>query len=189
MENNEVMRLFVAVTLPPEVKQALTAVSQTLVAQWPERSVRWVAASQMHLTLCFLGDTAVARVPDLTKMLDGLGTQPVFGLRLGEVGCFPNARKPRVLWVGVQGDVAALQQLAGNVRQGVAELGLPVEQRPFQAHLTIGRVQDGRTPASWGCDVPEVAFPVTAVHLIRSQLRPQGAIYTTISYKLLAVSC
>jgi len=175
------IRAFIAIDLPPAVKAALADVAATLGGRVPRGVVRWVRPEQMHLTLRFLGDTPTDRLPALAAALDALaaGHAP-FALRLTGVGCFPNARRPRVVWVGLGGEEAKLTALAAALEAALRPLGWPPEDRPFRAHLTLGRVKDEQAAQGidWSAAVPALEVPVTAVHLIESQLRPDGSVYT-----------
>jgi 2'-5' RNA ligase len=175
------LRAFIAIDLPPDVKAALDRVAATLGGRVPRGAVRWVRPEQMHLTLRFLGDTPSDRLPGLTAALDTLaaGHAP-FTLRLTGVGCFPNARRPRVVWVGLGREEQRLLALVAGLEAALRPLGWPPEDKPFRAHLTLGRVKDERAAqgVDWATDVPPLDVPVAAVHLIESQLRPDGPVYT-----------
>lgn len=183
----EAIRAFMAIALPTAVQVELGQVNDVLAGQVPAGSVRWVQPHLMHLTLRFLGDTAVAHLPTLTTTLDQITAHHApFTLKLADLGCFPNRQRPRVIWAGLTGDVAAAQALQADIEQAVQALGWAADDKPFRAHLTLGRVKDGRPgngrllrDISWGTEVKKLAVPVTAVHLIESQLRPSGPIYTT----------
>lgn len=175
------IRAFMAIPLPPAVQAELGQVNDVLAGQMPPRSVRWVQPHLLHLTLRFLGDTAVAQIPLLIAMLDQVAARHApFTLHLAELGCFPNRQRPRVIWAGLQGELAAAQALQADIERAVQALGWAAEEKPFRAHLTLGRVKDGRLLRGvvWGAEVQELAVPVTAVHLSESQLRPSGPIYT-----------
>ena len=175
------IRTFIAIDLSQEVRMLLSEVSQQLSRQIPKGSVRWVKPDRMHLTLRFLGETAVSHLPQIAKNLtEATQKHDAFTLHLSHLGCFPNERRPRVIWVGLQGNTDALFQLKKDVDAALLPLGWEVEKRPFQAHLTLGRVQDVRLFAGFKveADVTKWAVPVTAVKLIESQLRPSGPIYT-----------
>lgn len=177
----EKKRLFIAIQLPPNVRTSLGAVSDNLAAQMPERSVRWVKPDLLHLTLRFLGDTAVDRMPALGATLDEVAAaHAAFALSLGELGCFPNRSRPRVIWVGLHGDLQPMQALKRALDETLAPLGWEKEDRPFRAHLTLGRVKDSRLLKSvrWGTDVQPLPVPITAVHLVESQLTREGPVYT-----------
>jgi RNA 2',3'-cyclic 3'-phosphodiesterase len=175
------IRAFIAVELPAAVREYLGAVTADLAAQTKRGTVRWVTPERMHLTLRFLGDTAVAQLPTLYEAMDGMAAQQrPFQLQLTELGAFPNRQRPRVIWVGLGGDTAELTSLKQQLDQALAPLGWPVEDRPFRPHLTLGRVKDSRVgeQINWQARVGQLDIPVTAVHLIESQLRPDGPVYT-----------
>lgn len=176
------IRAFIAVELPGPVKNALGDVAQTLAGRVPRGAVRWVRPEQMHLTLRFLGDTAIDQLPAIHSVMDDIMRgNPPFALRLATVDCFPNPRRPRVIWVGLAGDESRLHALKIALDEHLAPLGWPPEGKPFRAHLTLGRVKDEREVqgVEWAANVPPLDMPVTAIHLIESQLRPSGPIYTT----------
>lgn len=181
MSGQSKIRAFVAVHLPQMVKAELALVNDVLAGQVPAGSVRWVQPDLLHLTLRFLGETAVADLPTLMTTLDDVAAQHApFTLHLDNLGCFPNRSRPRTLWVGLAGDVTAVQNLQADVETAVTTLGWPRENKPFRVHLTLGRVKDGRLlqNAIWGAEVKKLAAPVTAVHLVESQLHPSGPVYT-----------
>lgn len=190
------MRLFIAITLPAEVKAALAAQQEALRLQLPQeqRSVRWVAPEAMHLTLQFLGEVDSERVPAILAAIQqtsmsGDGTPPIT-LHLGPAGAFPNLRRPQTLWSGVGGDIVALGALQRRLSAALELLGFPPEQRPFSAHLTLGRVRREATSAhqsaigetvrslpppdatSWTAEPPV---------LFESRLTPKGPVYMRIS--------
>ena len=175
------IRIFIAVGLPEDVKTHLAAVTQVLAGQMPPRAVRWVTPERMHLTLRFLGDTAVDQLPALTSALAAaVSPQPPFTLYLDHVGCFPNRKRPRVIWAGLSDTEKALPGFKQAVDACLAPLDWEPDERPFQPHLTLGRVKEGRWLAdiNWGAPLERLAVPVAAVHLIESRLTPDGPIYT-----------
>ena len=178
----ETIRTFMAVALPSAAKQELTRVADELAMRVPERSVRWVTPDLIHITLCFLGETAVSKLDAITQMMDRVVcTHAPLKLNLHGTGCFPDANRPRVIWVGLAGQVAELAAVKRDLDSGLASLGWDVEKRPFTPHLTLGRVKDAAKlrGVSWEVGVKEMAVGITAVHLIESQLTGDGPIYTT----------
>lgn len=138
---------------------------------------RWSAPGRWHLTLLFLGAVPGDRIGELVAAAGPAvaATAPTT-LRLAGAGRFGSHRRPRVFWAGVTGDDAALGALAARLAGAARRLGLPVEDRPFRAHLTLGRWPPGR-PADG--DLPErlaayrgPAWPVTEVELLDSRLGP-----------------
>ena len=175
------IRAFIAIDLPADVKRALGDVAAALAAGVPRGAVHWVRPEQIHLTLRFLGDTPIDRLPALAAALDDVaGRHTPFALRLTAAGCFPNARRPRVVWVGLGGEEAALAALVADLNAALAALGLPPEDKPFHAHLTLGRVRDNRAAPNMplAADVPALPVPVAALRLMQSDLRPDGPVYT-----------
>lgn len=189
------MRAFVALDLPAQARQALAAAIQRLRAAVP-RGVRWVDPGGIHLTLKFLAALEAQQTADVLAAVDraARGTTP-FQLQLDSLGAFPsgtehsNTRQPRVLWAGVAGDLAPLRSLQERVEREVSTLGLPQERRDFSPHLTLGRVrEDAPRPLRAQIIValetaalePGAPWPVTAVHLVRSTLTPNGPVYTPL---------
>ncbi len=181
-------RLFIALELPPPTKEALTHI-QTQLKTAP--GVRWIKPSQLHLTLQFLGDTPVSKVSPLIQVLQKIAanTKP-FKLYLDQLGLFPNAKRPRIVWVGLAGETEALLRLQQRIVIAAGSLGFQAEDRPFKPHITLGRSQKQARPASLaqlGRRVKQqhvyakAMISVDHLSLIRSQLRPSGPIYTTLA--------
>ncbi len=176
------IRAFIAITLPDGVRQRLGETSQALAALAPPRAVRWVSPDLLHLTVRFLGDTEVAKLPAIYAALDTLAAaHPAFTMRLDQLGCFPTPRRPRVIWVGLQDEGGQAVVLQQAVDQALIPLGWQPEGKPFQLHLTLGRVKNEAARLDelpWGQKQEPLPVPVTALHVIESQLRPSGPIYT-----------
>jgi 2'-5' RNA ligase len=184
------VRTFIAIELDKSCKSELLRLQTRLRDQLSPRSVRWVQPDGIHLTLKFLGDTPVDKVEEVKAAL-ALAAAEVgpFAFTVGGLGCFPNPHQPRVVWVGLQEPAGALVRLQKAVEAHVAPLGFPTEKRPFSPHLTLGRVQRYASSS----EVREVGQVVVAttvgtiiemtvdvVFYIQSDLRPSGAVYTTL---------
>ena len=100
---------------------------------------RWVGRDAQHVTLAFFGEVPTARVAGLAAAVGDAVGEPSLHLRLAGAGTFPERGAPRVLWVGVDGDVAELAALAGAVADAARSAGVPVDRRPYRPHLTVGR--------------------------------------------------
>ena len=184
----EVLRLFVAVELPANVRQRLADVADELRGMGLER-LRWVRPENIHITLKFLGETPAERRPQIEDALraaaEGVATHE---LTLGELGKFGGRQNPRVLWVDLRGEVDALKALHKRVDARIAPLGFPSDERPFAAHLTLARVpQDlakkvarSLAEAIEAVKVPDLPIPVREIVLMRSELRRQGPVYTRL---------
>jgi 2'-5' RNA ligase len=186
----EPWRLFIAVELPPEALDVLEGLQSELKQAAPQRAVRWVRPEGIHVTLKFLGDARQEAIGEVQAALDAAvqGHGP-FNLRAEGVGAFPNTSRPRVVWAGIEGDVRQLKALRRSVEEHVSPLGYPTEGRSYTPHLTLGRVQNGiprRQLEAVGAlvennTVGELArWRVDAVSLMRSELKPDGAVYTEV---------
>jgi 2'-5' RNA ligase len=177
------IRAFIAIEVPDEVGKSLENARRILASQLTHGGVRWVKVSNIHLTLRFLGNVGHDKLRALYDGLDDVaGRCSPFSLDLDALGCFPNPRRPRVVWVGMVGDSDRLSSLHRAVEQMLTPFGWEEEGRKYHPHLTLGRVKDlnkvveARLP--WGDILVEGRIDVKAIHLIESQLFPTGAIYT-----------
>jgi 2'-5' RNA ligase len=187
----ETWRLFIAIDLGLAAREALRAAQDE--CRRLDLPVRWVEPAGAHLTLKFLGDTDRALVAPLGEALRAVAADHrPFALRTAAPGVFPTLRRPRVLWLGLDGDRDRLDRLHRALDAALVPLGFAPETRPFSPHLTLGRVRDDRAremaAAAPRLDAafarlaarPGAPLPVEAIHLIRSELRPGGARYTTL---------
>jgi len=174
-------RAFIAIPLPDEVQTFVGALCQTWSEQIPDRTVRWVKPQLMHVTLRFLGDTKFSSLPALVEVLDGIGIRhDAFTLHLDRPGCFPNEKRPRVVWVGLQGQLDAARALKQNIDEALVLLGWEREDRSFRPHLTVGRVKNSRNVRGyhWEADVDPLTIAVKEIQLIESVLQRTGPVYT-----------
>ncbi|MCB1129125.1 MAG: RNA 2',3'-cyclic phosphodiesterase, partial [Verrucomicrobiae bacterium] len=145
---SESLRVFVALPLGDSLRARLAELQHRLRGSLPERAVRWVRAEQVHLTLRFLGDVAADRIDSLKASLAAAvsGSAPL-ALEIGGLGVFPNPRRPRVIWVGLEGALEPLACLQQAVAQAGEAFAREDDRQTFQPHLTLGRVND-RVPAN-----------------------------------------
>jgi RNA 2',3'-cyclic 3'-phosphodiesterase len=192
----EMLRAFIAIEIPIEIKTAIanqTAGLRRIAGQ----AVRWVASENTHLTLKFLGELSPANAGLLAQALQAeCDQQPVFEISAGGIGCFPNPRRPRVIWIGLNAP-RDLKHLQHNIEAAAARLGYAAEDRPFSAHLTIGRIREQAAltdiknlqAALGGLKIGELGhFSVKSITLFKSELRPGGSCYTALSHALLGNS-
>jgi 2'-5' RNA ligase len=144
---------------------------------------RWVPLEQIHLTLAFLGEVDDDTLKLLTMALSEIQA-PGFGLRFDGTGCFPDRRRPRVLWVGLEPE-PLLSNLASLVRRAVLACGIPQEERPFSAHITLARLRfpASREAASFLDRPGSIEIPPVSVRefiLFQSRLTPKGALHTPL---------
>lgn len=152
--------------------------------------VRWVPVNNIHLTLFFLGEVSTANLSSVTNELQAEASQhPAFEIIVGKLSAFPNANRPRVVWIGVQAP-PVLAELQNGIAQRMNRLGYANEERDFTPHLTLGRVSRTAEPGEVrrigeAIRQKEVDLlgqvDIRKVHLFRSDLRPTGAVYESIS--------
>lgn len=181
--DSERLRCFIAIDIAVPVRAALREVIEQFARR--KSDVRWVRGDGLHVTLKFLGWIDACRLQQIEAALaQVLRGRPALRLRVRGLGTFPSLRRPRVLWVGLEGD--GVGELAECVEQAMNQLGFEPEKRGFTPHITLGRVNGMR---GWSHvedtlkthlteDFGESA--VEAVTLYRSTLRPDGAIYTPL---------
>lgn len=182
----EKIRTFVAIRLPESVLHGIGKIQDQL--RKSGFSIRWVRKEAMHLTLKFLGEVDKG-VTDVIRsaMEESVKGFAPFVLQAKGVGVFPDVKRPRIVWVGVSGDVGVLSSLQGRLEGCLDAQGFPRETRRFLGHLTLGRAkgrldQDKLRKALEKIDAFETeSFPVHSVILFESTLRPQGAIYTRLA--------
>ncbi len=184
-----VIRAFIAISLSPEIHRNLDQVITNLRSRLGESPVRWVPANNIHLTIKFLGDVSVANQEMLTKMLTAeVSRHSPFDISVGDLGVFPSVRRPRVIWAGINAP-QELPALHRGVEAEMARLGYAPEERSFSPHLTLGRISrnagadDFRKIADLlaTCKVGFLgALRVLSVDLYRSDLHPDGAVYTRL---------
>ena len=183
-------RLFVALEPPDPVRRRLAALEDELRrgAGRAGEDIRWVRPENVHLTLQFLGavpDERVAAVEEALRTA-AAGARPL-ALAVRGAGGFPNARRPRVLWAGLDGDLAALAALVAAVGARLAKLGFPPEDRPFSPHLTLGRARESRGAPGLAGALAGVAqtepapWRATELVLFESHLSPRGPRYEAIA--------
>jgi 2'-5' RNA ligase len=179
------IRSFIAIELPEETRKALGAVQEQL--RQSRAAVRWVRPASIHLTLKFLGNIHPAQVDNIAAATaQVVRDEPRITLCAAGLGGFPSRRKPRVIWVGLEGDVEKLGDIQTRLEDLLEPMGFPREGRSFRPHLTIGRVKDRRRlqpliDAMGSVDLPRFnSFDADEIILYKSDLRPTGAIYTKL---------
>lgn len=182
------MRLFLAVELDEAVRHAAARVAEELsraLGSEGRGPVAWVRPENMHLTVRFLGETPEARVAALRSVLAPPLATPPFELRFAGLGTFPPRGPARVIWLGIASGHDRLAAVHREVEDRLAAAGIEREERPFRAHLTLGRVRTRLGPRAAAvisetavADLPaSVAREVT---LVESRLSPHGALYSAL---------
>lgn len=185
-----VIRAFIAIELPEGLRIPLQELSSRLQRGLAGKSIRWLPIENMHLTLKFLKNLALADIELLSNALQpALADVYPFELELKELGLFPSHQRPQVIRLGIEShpDLIRLQQ---HIERETARLGYPAERRPFSPHLTLGRVRRNVPSTEWteisqSIDDEKPSFVgrirVKEAVLFRSELRSSGALYTKFS--------
>ncbi len=182
------LRAFIAVEIPSEIQQNVYKETSNF-RKGIDSLVRWVPVENMHLTLKFLGDVSPANVESLIQMLRNEAVAiSCFTIHLTGLGSFPSLRRPRVIYIGIQAPTA-LDGLQRGIESASRRLGYEAEERPFSAHLTLGRVKQNITAidqqkirrAVEGTQVDLLGSArVDSVSLYKSELKPSGSVYTRL---------
>lgn len=177
------IRTFIAVEVPPALRHKLAQVQDRLKQSGAR--VRWVPPENIHLTLKFMGSVDEELIDDIIAVMReavlalGAWTAEVKG-----VGSFPSKRRPRVVWVAVADEDGKLDDIHRKLEEGLRRLGVQEESRRYHPHLTLGRVKSDTLGLVQAIDSLKEAqvglLPVESLTLFRSDLRPEGALYTPV---------
>lgn len=178
------VRAFIALPVPFDVRSEIASLQAELIESRAE--VKWDSPDKFHITLKFLGDTEGSQLPsmaeELLKSLDGL---PSFDVTYETLGGFPNVDRPKVVWVGAQ-QSEQIRRVHESVERVCRSFGFAKEDRPFHAHITLGRVKGSRNVDRLTAKLKSITFKpltarCTAIHIMRSELRPTGSVYTLLN--------
>lgn len=194
------IRSFLAVELNDPLRRQLTRVQQELKTHLGQQRsadlrISWAQPASIHLTIKFLGDIAESLVEPLREAIhDVVGTQVPIAIPMDRLGAFPNLQQPRVLWVGPQAsweqspDARRLTDVCRAIEASCESLGIVSDGKPFRPHLTVARVREGERNAGKflaTCKLLQAPLSlgilaVQSVVLMKSELRPNGSLYTPL---------
>jgi 2'-5' RNA ligase len=176
---------FLAIELPEDLRVGLAQVQEELKRS--RADVRWVAPGNIHLTLKFFGNVPDDEIEALAQTAREAAAETApLQLQATGVGAFPSPNAPRVVWLGLGGDIIPLTQLFYRLEKAFAALGYPPEGRAFNPHLTLGRVKSPANRerlAKMLVKLPPVDWPpfeVKELILFQSVLSPKGSTYTPL---------
>ena len=178
------MRLFVALEIPPGVRENLEALVRELRAV--DARPRWIRAENLHVTLKFIGETAPERLDAIRDALGTVRSPAPVKLQFQGLSFFPNEKRPRVFWAAM-GASANLPELAKDVDSALEKIGISREQREFSPHLTLARFNDTRLSRELDAAIQERSgrefgsYTTSEFHLYESKLKRSGAEYTRLS--------
>ncbi|MBI2953230.1 MAG: RNA 2',3'-cyclic phosphodiesterase [Chloroflexi bacterium] len=197
--SERMIRTFVAVELPGEVKASLRKLedrlkrrmSSALGPDAAERALKWVDPEGVHLTLKFLGAVPASHLAQIENALRrAIGEANPLAIELHGLGAFPTFQRPRVLWIGVHGEADKLGQIHAQIDAEMAGLGFPREERAFSPHITLARLRETAPPderrkigeaVKDGGELAPMAVSVDTISLMRSELSRAGAHYTALA--------
>ncbi|HET6272636.1 MAG TPA: RNA 2',3'-cyclic phosphodiesterase [Bacteroidota bacterium] len=179
------LRLFIAIETPPDLRPQIAAIRDRLKAS--DADVKWEPNEKLHATIKFLGNTDDHLLPEIVSYIRG-GCQKFapFQIRYKGVGCFPNSRTPRVIWVGMDEPGGNLNLLHLEIDSGLVALGFEREEKRFHPHVTLGRVKSNKKIHSLLRMMESITFesqPVTVheIALMQSELNASGSVYTILN--------
>jgi len=188
MSDEKAIRAFLAIDPPEEILGEIGRI-QGRLQRLIRGELRWVRPEAIHLTLKFFGDIPESAVADIAAVVEpaAAGAAP-FSLAIGGAGVFPDQRRPRVLWLGMNGDVPRLLLFQQGLEAELGRIGFPAEERPFRPHLTLARIKSARSLTGLeralekGEGYAAGEFTASGIGLIRSELTPRGAVYTRLKW-------
>ena len=188
MTDEKKIRSFLALDRSEEVLMEIMGVRNRL-RKLIEGDIRWVRPEGIHLTLKFFGDVSVDDIANIAIVVEKAAEREMsFSLEIGGAGVFPDPHRPRVLWLGMKGDVERLLVFQKGLDQALLQIGFPREERPFRPHLTLGRIRTSKglsglaRALEMGEKYAAGRFIATGLSLIQSELTPGGAIYTRLKW-------
>lgn len=182
------IRSFLAFELPIDIKNTVEEVLDQ--AKQHDLPIKWVPLMNIHLTVVFLGNIQEENIPVMGKGIEKSCSQTShFHISLDNMGCFPNKRNPRVLWLGLKGEIERISFFRNELQNQLIPFGITPEKRPFRPHLTLGRFKKPNKKNALKVEklmeshqkfngseqiIPELVQ-------FRSDLRPSGAVYTRVA--------
>ncbi len=177
-------RTFLAIHTPPDVVDSLRVIQNKL--REASADVRWESPEKLHITVRFLGDVDDRSLPNLIQeCADEICYLPSFSLIYRGLGCFPDFKNPRIVWAGSENADGNLIRMKRKIDEIVGHYGFEPEKRAFHPHITLGRVKGNRNIRNLITMLQNVTFEaheaeITGIHIMKSELRPSGSIYTTL---------
>ncbi len=187
MQTDATIRAFLAIEPPKDILRKISDIQDRLKKLFP-MDIRWVKPEGMHLTLKFLGDVPEKDALNISSA-SGEASSAVgpLAFSVSGLGVFPDIRRPRVVYLEIKGDTDKLESFQKRLESVLAGIGFPEEQRPFRAHLTLGRVKSAKGVSELAKEMEKGntytagEFTATELCLFKSDLTPHGAVYTKLA--------
>ncbi|TRZ96418.1 RNA 2',3'-cyclic phosphodiesterase [bacterium] len=182
------MRAFIAIELPCAIRDYLSQIQNKLKTSGSD--VKWVDPKNIHLTIKFLGGIEDKTIDQITGILEAVSCyRPFFYIRISRLGAFPNINAPRIIWAGIDKGNNESEEIAKELEKKIVKIGIPKEDKPFSAHLTIGRSRSAFNRGNLAKMIitlqeeimqEKIEFCVNKLTLFKSTLTPAGPIYTVL---------
>ena len=188
--SERLLRTFISVTLPKNIVSVSNMLQTTVISK--KDSIKWVNPGNIHLTLKFLGHTPFEAAEEINKVLKDLViNHSEMELNITGTGCFPKIERPRVLWLGVDGNIGQLQDFVADINIKLEKLGFPLVEEKFIPHITLARI---KYPPK---DTPDITnfinssydpikFSINRIRFMSSELFPDGPIYSILGTHFLS---
>jgi len=180
-----VLRSFIAIEIPEEIRKSIGDSMDILKKSAAD--VKWVPYQNIHITMQFLGGTEESLLPAIKGALDKiLAPYAPFYIKIADIGCFPDGKRPRVIWVGIE-ESQTLINLHKDIADEMVKFGYQKEERGFTPHVTIGRVKSNKNMNELLKRIDEVKtmrfsdFEIQNIMLMKSELKPSGAKYCSLA--------
>ena len=188
MDDQGSIRTFLAIEIPLDILNEIGSI-QSRLKRTLQGMVRWVRPEAIHLTLKFFGNVSENNIAEISRIMEEHvnGISP-FAFDVQKLGVFPNMNRPRILWLGISGDVDALILFQKSMERKLRGGDLPKEESPFRPHLTLARIKEPKGLMGLAKIIEKSdnyragRFDAEGLHLYRSQLTPRGAVYTKLAY-------
>ncbi|MCK5083321.1 MAG: RNA 2',3'-cyclic phosphodiesterase [Candidatus Omnitrophica bacterium] len=179
---NNTIRTFIAIPLDPQIRQTIAQAQNHLKEL--DCSIKWVDPENIHLTLKFLGEVKLKKIDAVKQALEDLlkSVKPL-PIELTQLGAFPDVKRPRIIWVGLNDDTKAISQLVSALEETLGKIGFKKEGWPFSPHITIGRVRSPKNLHLLSESISNYSLPgylkqtARNITLYKSILTPAGPVY------------
>lgn len=188
--SERLLRTFISVTLPKKIVSVSNMLKTTVISK--KDNVKWVNPGNIHMTLKFLGNTPFEATDEINDVLKNMVVNySLMEFTITGTGCFPKIERPRVLWLGVEGEITQLQDFVSDLNIKLGKLGFPLDQNKYIPHITLARIT---YPPK---DTPDITnfiytsyeplkFNISRIRFISSELFPKGPIYSILGTYFLA---
>ncbi len=182
--NKKLLRTFISVPVPNQLFKIRNYLKSTVKNKKVKLS--WIKKENIHLTIKFIGDMPEDDISNINSVIKNIvEITPVMDLTIRGTGCFPKPQRPRILWLGVQGELEPLQKFVLSINEALHPLGYPKEENDFIPHITLSRI---KYPQKFTPDIselmnyeyPDINFRIDKIHIMSSELFFNGSVYTIL---------